>query len=218
MDPNTTPQSAAEPQKSFKDTFGYEPLTKEGMSYWVAAKAFHWFFPWDKICSVAIARGHSLSEDEVKALIQVDQLPEAGDQCQFPNCTRRVTAIKGELTNLTTGETVLDRDQKPVERGSYLVLVRRDDATGALVAEVKLYCSEHAQYARGRGQGEKPLPLQSFAAATAKAEAMNAGFEQKQADRRLFDQQMGRTNRPRRPSGPYRGHERELPRHSTPRW
>ena len=160
-----TKQPTKQPE-SFKDIYGYEPLEPKAMAYWKAATPYHPFFNWTKVCSVAIVKGRSLTEDELKELIQVDEIGPDGDHCQFDGCTRRVM---------------------PQVRGSYLCIVLKSSVTGNLSARVGLYCYQHAQIARRLGQdGKKPLPLMSFATATAKAVALNARFEQERAGREAY--------------------------------
>jgi len=183
-----TNQKSPEKPKSFVDTYGYEPLTAEAMKYWVAATPFHPFFDWTRVCSVAIARKHSLSEAEIKDLIQVDEIDETiGDKCQFPNCGHSVTPLKGQLVNPTTGEPVLDRNSdQPIERGSYVVIF--EPANGFVV---RLFCPRHAWIARQQ-EGKKPLPLQSLAAAKDRAGALNDKRAQDRASLEAFKDQTGR--------------------------
>ena len=149
---------------------------------------------------MAIARKHSLSEDEIKDLIQVDDVdPEIGDTCQFPNCGYKVTALKGLLVDFTTGEPILGRDDHPIERGSYIVIFEPDKGF-----VVRLFCPKHAWIARQQ-EGKKPLPLQSLAAAKARAAVLNAKREQDRASLETFREQTGRQTG--RPSGRSKGQE-----------
>jgi len=210
MDQNQHPQSAE--HQSFKDQFGLDPLTPEAMAYWKAIPPYlHGFFSWENVCSVAAARKHSLTEDELKELIQVDEVDEnIGTQCQFPGCARKVTPVKGNLVDFTTGQAKTDRKSKePVERGSYLLLVKPGEGP-----DYHLYCPEHAQYARQR-PGQSPLPLQSLAAVRAKKAAMIAKWELDKGSRAQFDHEMGRDSRDRSGDRGFRGTGRPW---QTQRW
>jgi len=188
-------------KKSFEDEYGFKPVEEKAMGYWVAVPSYlQGFFPWEKVCSVAVARGRSLTEAELKALIEVDDIDlEIGDTCQFPNCGHKVTAVKGLLVDFTTGEPILDRDNRSIERGSYVVIFEPDKGF-----VVRLFCPKHAWIARQQ-EGKKPLPLQSLAAAKARAAVLNARREQDQASLETFREQTGRGIG--RPSGRPKGQE-----------
>lgn len=204
MEPNQKP---TEEPKSFKDTYGYDPLEPKAMGYWAAVPSYlKGFFTWESVCSVAAALKRSLTEDELKKLVQVDDInPEIGDTCQFPNCGNRVTAVKGLLVDFRTGEPVIDEATgKSKERGSYLLLIEPDKTRGGLKAVVHLYCAKHAWIARQR-PGKPPLHLQSLAQATEKATVLNAKLDQDQASLETFREQTGRQTG--RPSGRSKGQE-----------
>lgn len=119
--------------------------------------------------------GHSLTEEEYRELVQMDEIPEQHQRCCYPGCPHQVSPFRTAL--VLDGEIKEDRKTgERIWRGGFLVVKGAD---GYL--QVRGYCPNHLKAAREDAEavtGFRPEP-QSLEGAKARLEAIIESFREK---------------------------------------
>jgi hypothetical protein len=170
-------------EDSFGATEKVVPLTQAAYNAWNSAvmRPMHTLFDWESIKLHSQSLGKPLEISDLEKLFHRDAAAPADIKCAV--CGEATEAYVALVIDQNTGEIVLDkRTNTPLERGIFVAKKQKD---GSLATEAG--CPKHLGFIRVievRGE-RKRVPAQSYAQASAKAEAINKTFAKEQS---LFKQ------------------------------
>lgn len=176
-----------------------EALGPAALKAWgsAAMRTMRAMFNWDSIKSRAKAIGRPLEIGDLNELFHKDETAPTGTVCAV--CGELVECFVALVVDQSTGELVKDRfTDQPIERGIFVVRKQLDRSMAPEAG-----CQQHLDFLRiVEVHGEKrKVPAQSFAQAKAKADAINAKYNEESELRRQYETKHGHTS-----SGPLKGH------------
>lgn len=150
--------------------------------------------------------GHSLTEEEYREIVQMDELPDEHKKCSYPGCDHEVSPFRTAL--VLDGEIAKNREGVTTWRGNFLVI--KTVADGLVV---KGFCGDHLAKARQSAEdaaGERLHPM-PFAMAVVRRQGIIDSARRRREAQEAFEASLAGPGK----SVAVRGRFGSVPRHNV---